>query len=62
MHTVDGINRRVGADVLKYAAEGTNRGWWMKQTRKSQRYTTKWEELLRVKNLTSFPEISKLIL
>jgi len=49
MKTVDGINRRVGADVLKYAAEGVTRGWWMNQTHKSKRYTTKWAEILQAK-------------
>ncbi len=49
MKAVDGINHRVGADVLKYAAEGVDRGWWMKQTKKSNRYTTKWEEILQAK-------------
>lgn len=49
MGAVDNINKKVGADVLKYAAEGVQRGWWMNQTRKSRRYTTKWSELLEAK-------------
>jgi len=31
MRTIDGINHKVGADVIKYAVEGIQRGWWMNQ-------------------------------
>lgn len=49
MKTVDRVNKKVGADTLKYAVEGVSRGWWMNQTLKSPRYTTNWDELLKAK-------------
>jgi DNA polymerase V len=49
MQTVDRVNIKVGEDTIKYAVEGTARGWWMQQTQRSQRYTTNWQELLKVR-------------
>lgn len=47
--TVDRINGIQGRDRLRYAAQGFDRtAWWMRQTRLSPRYTTRWGELLRV--------------
>jgi DNA polymerase V len=46
---VDAINRQYGKGTLFYAAEGTKKPWQMKSEKRSQRYTTSWNELLKVK-------------
>lgn len=43
---LDEINVQWGPQTLFYAAQGTNRAWSMKQTRRSPRYTTRWAEIL----------------
>lgn len=50
MHALDSINRKMGRATLKLASEGVQdrQPWRMKQERKSQGYTTRWEELLQV--------------
>ncbi|HOO38819.1 MAG TPA: Y-family DNA polymerase [Deltaproteobacteria bacterium] len=49
MQTVDRINARFGSGTISYAAAGFDRPWWMRQTRKSPRFTTSWEEIPLVK-------------
>ena len=50
MRVVDRINRSMNRGTVKFAAEGVDRTkWWMNQTMKSRRFTTKWEELLEIK-------------
>jgi DNA polymerase V len=34
--------------VLKYATSGTTRNWKMRQEMRSQRYTTRWDELYEI--------------
>ena len=46
---MDRINDRFGTDTLKFAACGVSKHWQMKADFKSQRFTTHWDELLRVK-------------
>ena len=48
MRAVDGLNRRYGRDTVTYAAAGTRRGWGQRNAFLSQRYTTRWDELLTV--------------
>ena len=45
MHTNDSLNRRFGADVVKWASSGTRLAWAMKSENRSPRYTTHWNEL-----------------
>ncbi len=45
---VDIINRTYGRNTMYLAACGTQRTWQMKQGRRSPRYTTSWDELLKV--------------
>jgi DNA polymerase V len=45
MAALDQINDRWGRDTLRYGSSGLERGWSMKQTRKSPAYTTRWTEL-----------------
>ena len=49
MDMVDNINFSQRDDVLKFAATGTIRDWKMRQELRSGRYTTRWEELFRIK-------------
>jgi DNA polymerase V len=48
MCVVDAINQHWGNDTLFYGAQGIHRGWQMRQTRRSPRYTTRWGEILQV--------------
>ncbi|MDD5509064.1 MAG: DUF4113 domain-containing protein, partial [Bacteroidales bacterium] len=43
---IDQINARMGKGKVRYAVQGTDRKWKMRQEKLSPRYTTDWEELL----------------
>ncbi|MBN62209.1 MAG: hypothetical protein CME20_12705 [Gemmatimonadetes bacterium] len=45
MDAIDRIEAAHGRHALRHAREGLNRGWRMRQTRRSPRYTTRWDEL-----------------
>ena len=49
MEQVDNINFSMRGDVVKFASSGTKRDWKMRRDFRSQRYTTRWEELYEVK-------------
>lgn len=48
MDMIDNVNFSQRDDVLKFAASGTTRNWKMQQNFISNRYTTRWDELLEV--------------
>jgi DNA polymerase V len=48
MRAVDALNRRYGRDTVAYAAAGVARAWRLRSGFLSPRYTTCWDELLRV--------------
>jgi DNA polymerase V len=48
MAVVDAINRIFGRETLVFAVQGWTRSWRMRQERLSQRFTTRWEELLTI--------------
>ena len=48
MRAVDGLNRRFGRDTVTFAASGVARGWKLRNDFISPRFTTDWDELLRV--------------
>jgi DNA polymerase V len=48
MRAVDALNRRFGRDTVTYAASGIRRAWKLRSAFLSPRYTTSWDELLRV--------------
>ena len=48
MKAVDEINKKFGRDAVRFGSVKIG-GWKMKQTRKSQSYTTNWSELLVVR-------------
>ena len=49
MEMIDNVNFSQRDDVLKFAASGTNRNWKMQQNFISNRYTTRWDELFKVR-------------
>jgi DNA polymerase V len=49
MIAFDRINERWGRDTVRSAAAPTDRPWRMRQERRSPRYTTRREELLRIR-------------
>ncbi|MBK8519633.1 MAG: DUF4113 domain-containing protein [Chitinophagaceae bacterium] len=49
MKTIDNINFSMRDDVLKFASSGMKRDWKMRQELRSPRYTTRWDELYKVK-------------
>jgi len=48
MGVVDQINQDQGPDTVFFGAQGVNREWKMRCGSRSPRYTTQWDELLRV--------------
>ena len=49
MAALDGVNRRLGPDTLRYAAAGFARPWHMRRDHASPHYTTRWDELPTVR-------------
>lgn len=49
MNMIDNVNFSMRDDVIKFASSGTTRNWKMRQEHRSKRYTTRWEELFKVK-------------
>ncbi len=49
MQVVDRLNRDNGYQLLKFAAEGQSRAWRLQQEYRSNRYTTRWDELIEIK-------------
>jgi len=46
----DELNSRYGRDKLKLAVQGNHKDWKLKQEKLSPRYTTQWDEILKVKS------------
>ena len=49
MSVLDNINFSMRSDVVKFAASGTTRNWKMRQELRSPRFTTRWEEMFKVR-------------
>jgi DNA polymerase V len=49
MLSLDEVNARHGARTLTFAVSGIKRPWKTKFTRRSPRFTTRWDELVEVK-------------
>ncbi|HRI26445.1 MAG TPA: Y-family DNA polymerase [Chitinophagales bacterium] len=45
---IDAINSLMGRDTVRYAVQGFNHNWKLRQLKRSPRYTTCWEELLTI--------------
>ncbi len=48
MQTMDQLNKQMGANTVFVAAQGVDNAWRMRADRRSPRFTTDWEELVRV--------------
>ncbi len=48
MKVVDNVNFGMGNNILKFASSGTKNDWKMRQELRSQRYTTRWDELYKI--------------
>ncbi|MDP7386254.1 MAG: DUF4113 domain-containing protein, partial [Nitrospinota bacterium] len=49
MSALDTLNSRMGRAAVRYGAEGFEAAWRMKGEMRSPRYTTRWDELARVR-------------
>jgi len=49
MSAIDNVNFAMRDDILKFASSGTTRNWKMRQELRSNRYTSRWEEICKVK-------------
>lgn len=48
MEAIDGVNARYGDTAMLFAAEGLRKPWKMKRGHVTPRYTTSWDELLKI--------------
>ena len=48
MTVLDSLNRQFGTGTIRCAAEGLQQSWQTQAKQRSPRYTTRWDELLRV--------------
>ncbi|WP_438346808.1 DUF4113 domain-containing protein [Methylorubrum populi] len=49
MQAMDALNARYGRDRVRYACSGQDRPWKLRAEYLSQRYTTRWGELLAIR-------------
>ena len=49
LNEIDNINRKMGRDTIRYAIQGYNKSWILRQQKLSPCYTTRWSDLLSVK-------------
>lgn len=49
MDTIDKLNRKYGQDTLFYASSGLKKDWQMRRAKLSPAYTTRWNDLPKVK-------------
>ena len=42
---VDGLNRKLGRNAIRYGSMGVKQEWAMRQENRSQKFTTRWDEL-----------------
>lgn len=49
MLLLDKVNKTLGQDALIFAAEGIEKKWKMKQALRTPRFTTRWDEILKIR-------------
>jgi DNA polymerase V len=49
MAAIDDLNGRMGSGTIILASSGIRRGWKMQASMRTPRYTTRWDELVRVR-------------
>ncbi|WP_425283446.1 DUF4113 domain-containing protein [Halomonas daqiaonensis] len=50
MATLDKLNRELGKDIVRLGLPRQGNAWALRCERRTPRYTTRWEELVRVKS------------
>ena len=50
MQAMDNINFSMRDDMIKFVASGLTRNWKMRQEMRSKRFTTRWDEVYKVKS------------
>jgi len=48
MHTIDNINFSMRDDAVKFGSSGMNKNWKMRQELRSERHSTRWEDLKEI--------------
>lgn len=48
MPVYDQLNKTMGRDVVRYAAQGFDRKWKLRQEKLSPCYTTRWDDILKI--------------
>jgi DNA polymerase V len=48
LKAIDGTNQKWGSDTIVYGAQGLERTWQTRSSHRSPRYTTCFQELLKV--------------
>jgi DNA polymerase V len=56
METIDNVNFSMRDDMVKFASSGLKRNWKMRQELRSARYTSRWEELREVRQVSEVYE------
>ena len=49
LESVDKLNKQFGRDKVKLAVQGNGKEWKLRQEKLSGRYTTNWNEIIKVK-------------
>lgn len=49
MKAIDNINLGMGTDLVRFATGGTQKNWKMRQEMRSNRFTTRWDELCLIR-------------
>jgi DNA polymerase V len=49
MHIVDSVNKVWGRETMRFAAQGLEQTWKLKCEKRSPRYTTNWNDILKVR-------------
>jgi len=49
MRVMDAMNAKYGKSTVRFGAEGFKRDWTMRSERKSPAYTTRWQDIVRVR-------------
>jgi DNA polymerase V len=48
LKAMDSLNQKWGRNKIRFAAQGTGDRWQTQQAYRSAKYTTHWDELLKV--------------
>lgn len=48
LKAMDTLNKKLGRNKIRFAAQGSDNKWHTHQAHRSNRYTTRWDELLKV--------------